>query len=80
MSPVSYLEDVSVGLALVGVLELGVADEDGVHVGASVLVELAVARDHHDGNLHITEDAQLICLLQETSLTLAECDLEGKKN
>ena len=77
MSPVSYLKDVSVGLALVGVLELGVADEDGVHVTAGVLVELAVARDHHHGNLHVTEDAQLIGLLQETSLTLAERYLEG---
>ena len=71
-----YLKDVSVGLALIGVLELGVADEDGVHVGAGVLVELAVARDHHHGNLHVTKDAQLIRLLQETGLTLAEGDLE----
>ena len=72
----SYIKNVSVSLALVWVLELCVADEDGVHVAASVLVELLVTGDHDDSYLHITEDAQLIGFLEETSFTLAEGDLK----
>ena len=74
----THVQDVSIGLVLVGILEVCVANEDGVHVGASVLVELVVASDHDHCNLHITEDAQLIGLLQETSFTLAERDLHSK--
>jgi len=70
-----YLEDISIGLALVGVLELRVADEDGVHVGAGVLVELVVAGDHDHSNLHVAEDAQFVGLLQETTFPLAERNL-----
>ena len=72
-----YLEDVGVCLAFVGVLELGVADEDGVHVGAGVLAQLAAAGDHDDRNLHVTENAQLVGLLQQTGLALAEGDLRA---
>jgi len=50
----THIQDVSVGLALVRVLEVGVAYEDGVHVGAGVLVELAVAGYHDNSDLHIT--------------------------
>ncbi len=71
-----YLQDVCVGLALVGILELGVPDEDGVHVGAGILVELVVAGDHDHSYLHVTEDAQFIRLLQQATLALAECDLQ----
>ena len=59
-----HLMDVGVGLALVWVLELGVADKDGVHVGAGVLVQLVVAGDHDHGDLYVTENAELVGLLQ----------------
>ena len=71
----THVQYVGVCLALVGVLELCVSDEDGVHVGAGVLVELAVAGDHDDRYLTVAEYAQLVGLLEEASFTLAEGDL-----
>ena len=70
-----YIKNISIGLALVRILELSVSDEDGVHVGAGILVELAVAGDHDDCNLTVTQDAQLVGFLEEPSLPLAEGDL-----
>ena len=61
------------------VLEVGVANEYGVHVGTGILVQLVVAGDHNNSNLHIAQDAQLIGLLQQSCLTLAECDLYNKR-
>ena len=61
---ISHIEDISVGLALIRILELGVAYEYGVHVAAGVLVELLVGRDHDDSYLNIAENTQLIGLLQ----------------
>ena len=53
----TYIKDISISLALVGIFELGVSNENGVHVGAGVLVELSVAGDHDDCYLTVTEDA-----------------------
>ena len=73
----AHIQYVCVGLALVRVFELGVANEDGVHVGAGVLVQLAVVGDHDNGNLTVTQDGELIGFLQQASLTLTEGDLRG---
>ncbi len=58
-----HIENISIGLALVRVLEICVADEDGVHVAAGVLVQLLVAGNHDDRDFHITEDAKLVGFL-----------------
>ena len=58
-----HIENICVGLALVRVLELCVADEDGVHVAAGVLVQLLVAGDHDNGDLHVAENAELVGFL-----------------
>lgn len=52
-----HVKNICVGLAFIWVLKLGVADEDGVHIAAGILVQLFVAGDHDDGDLHIAEDA-----------------------
>lgn len=70
-----HIENICIGLAFVRVLEFGVADEDGVHVAAGVLVELLVAGDHDDCYLHVAEDAQLVGLLQQAGLAFAEGNL-----
>ena len=41
LSPSSYLDDILVGERLVGLVVLRVLEEDLVHVGAGVLVQLA---------------------------------------
>ena len=58
------LQDISIGFAFIRVLELSVADEDGVHVAACVLVELTLIGDHYDGNLNITQNTKFIGLLE----------------
>lgn len=58
-----HIENICIGLALVRVLELCVADEDGVHVAAGILVQLLVAGDHDDSDLHVAEDAELVGFL-----------------
>lgn len=72
----THIQDVSIGLVLVRILEVRVAYEDGVHVGTGILVQLVVAGDHNHCYLHVTQDAQFISLLQEASFTLAEGDLK----
>ena len=74
---VTHVQYVSVGLAFIWVLELGVAYEYGVHVAASILVELLVAGYHDHGNLDIAQDAKLVSFLQQACLTLAKCDLHA---
>ena len=73
----THIQNISIGLALVWVLKISVANEDGVHVRAGILVQLAVAGDHDHSNLHITQDAQLVRFLQQTGFTFAECDLDA---
>ncbi len=70
-----HIKNICVGFAFVRVLKLSVADEDGVHVAAGILVQLLVAGDHDDSDLHIAEDAQLVGFLQQASFTLAEGNL-----
>ena len=69
---VADLQDISIGFALIRVLELGIADEDGVHVATCILVEFALIGDHDDGYLHIAKNAELIGLLEQARLALAE--------
>lgn len=71
-TPWTHIQDVSIGLVLIRVLEVSVAYEDRVHVGAGILVQLVVAGDHDNSNLHVTQNAELVSLLQETGFTLAE--------
>ena len=79
MSRPTYLQDISIGFTLIRVLELSIADKYGVHIGASILIQLVVAGNHNYSNLNITEDAQLVGLLQQASLTLAKGYLVGRK-
>ena len=80
LSKLTHVQYISIGLALVRVFELSVADEDGVHVGAGILVQLLVVGDHDDCYLTVTKNAEFICLLQQACLTLAERDLWKGRN
>lgn len=41
------------------------------------MVQLLVVTNDDEGHLHVTEDTQLISLLQQTVFSLAEGDLRG---
>lgn len=72
----SCLEYVSISLALIRVLELCVADQYGVHIGAGILVQLVVVWYHDNSDFHVTQHTQFICFLQQTSLAFTECNLQ----
>ena len=72
-----YLEDVSVGAALVGLAVLRVLQKHPVHVCAGVLEEAVGAVEDDEGNLAVAEHAQLVGLLHQPKLSLGECYLDS---
>ena len=71
----TYVHDVRVGPALVGLVVLGVFEQNFVHVCASVLKKLVGAVEDDEGDLTVTQHTQLIRLLHQTKLALCECHL-----
>lgn len=71
-----YLEDVSVGAALVGLTVFCVLQEHAVHVRAGILKEAVGAVEDDEGDLTVTEHAQLIGLLHQPELALGKCHLD----
>lgn len=43
------------------------------------MVQLLVVANDDEGHLHVTEDTQLVSLLQQTVFSLAEGDLRGRE-
>lgn len=71
-----YLEDVSVGAALVGLTVLCVFQEHSVHVRAGILEEAVGTVEDDEGDLTVTEHAQLVGLLHQPKLPLGKCYLD----
>jgi hypothetical protein len=63
---------VVVVLGLVGLAVLGVLEQDLVHAGARVLVELLVRVEHDERDLAVAELGQLHGLLEDAVLALGE--------
>ena len=63
---------ISIGFGLVRFLDLCVLHEDLIDVRAGVLVQFLVGADDNERHVNITENTQLVGLLQETVLPLAK--------
>ena len=74
----TYIHDVGVGSALVGLVVFGVFEQNFVHVGAGVLKQLVGAVEDDEGDLAVAQHAQLVRLLHQTELALGECHLEER--
>ena len=68
--------EVGVGLGLARLLVPRVLEQDVVHIGAGVLVQLVVAVEDDDCYFAVAQDAQLVGLLHQAELALGERDLE----
>ena len=78
LSPSSYLDDILVGERLVGLVVLRVLEEDLVHVGAGVLVQLVARAEDDERDLAVAQHRQLVSLLHHAKLPFVECDLDRK--
>ena len=67
-----YLNDVSIGPALVRLVVLCVFEQDLVHVGAGVLEQLVGVVEDDEGDLTVAQHAQLVRLLHQAKLPLGE--------
>ena len=79
LSPSSYLDDILVGERLVGLVVLRVLEEDLVHVGAGVLVQLVAAAEDDQGDLTVTENRQLVRFFHHPELSFVESHLGENK-
>lgn len=70
-----YLYNVFVGERLVGLVVLGVLQQDLVHVRAGVLVQLVAAAEDDQRDLAVAQDRQLVRLLHDAELPLVESHL-----
>ena len=62
-----------------GLVVLGVLEEDLVHVGGRVLVQLVGGAEDDEGDLAVAQDAQLVGLFHHAELALVERHLRKKK-
>lgn len=74
----TYLNDVLVGEGLVRLIVLGVLEQDAIHVGTGILVELVARREDDQGDLAVAEHGQLVGLLHHAELALVEGHLRGE--
>jgi len=63
----------------VGLVVLGVLEQDAIHVGAGVLVQLVARREDDQGDLAVAEHGQLVGLLHHAELALVEGHLCGRE-
>lgn len=75
----TYIHDVGVGPALVGLVVFGVFEQNFVHVGAGVLKQLVGAVEDDEGNLTVTQHTQLVRLLHQAKLSLCKCHLGRRR-
>ena len=50
----THIQNICISFAFLRIFEIRVTDQDGVHVGAGILVQLAVASNHDDCYFNIT--------------------------
>lgn len=77
---VTHLHNIGVGPALMGLIVLGVFQQDLVHICAGVLEQFVGAIEDDQGNLTVTQHTQLVRLLHQAELSLCECHLGRNKN
>ena len=70
-----YLYYVLIGQGLVGLIVLGVLEEDLVHVRGGVLVELVAAAEDDQGYFTVAEYRELVSLFHHPELSLVESHL-----
>lgn len=75
----THRNDVLVGAALVWLVVFCVLQKDLVHVGAGVLEQLVVAVEDDQGNLTVTQHAQLVSLLHQAKLALGKGHLQLRR-
>ena len=63
-----------------GLIVLSVLEEDLVHIGAGVLVQLVARAEDNEGDLTVTEHGQLVGLLHDAELSLVKRHLREHKN
>ncbi len=63
-----------------GLVVLGVLEEDLVHVGGGVLVQLVGGAEDDEGDLAVAQHRQLVRLLHHAELALVERDLDIQRN
>lgn len=76
---VTYLHNIRVGPALMGLVVLGVFKQDLVHVCAGILEQLVGAVEDDEGNLTVTQHTQLVRLLHQAKLSLCKCHLGRRR-
>ena len=76
---VEGVDDVLVGQRLVGLVVLGVLEQDLVHVCGRVLVKLVRRAEDDESDLAVAEDAELVGLLHDAKLALVEGHLESEE-
>lgn len=69
---VTYIHYVRVSPALVGLVVLGVFEQNLVHVRAGVLEEFVGAVEDDEGDLTVAQHTQLVRLLHQSELALGE--------
>lgn len=72
---VERLDDILVGERLVGFVVLGVLEENLVHVGARILVQLVARTEDNQRNLAVTQHRQFIRLLHHAEFSLVKSHL-----
>lgn len=73
------LHDVWVGPTLVWLVVLGVFEQHFVHICAGVLEQLVGAVEDDQGNLTVTQHAQLVGFLHQAKLSLCKRHLERSR-
>ena len=74
-----YLDYILVGEGFVGLVVLCVLEEDLVHVGAGVLVQLVAAAEDDQGDLTVTENRQFVRFFHHPELSFVESHLGENK-
>lgn len=72
----THLHNVRVGPALMWLIVLSVFEQHFVHICAGILEQLVGTVEDDEGNLTVTQHAQLIGFLHQAKLSLRKCHLE----
>lgn len=68
----THLDDILVGEGLVGFVVLGVLEENLVHVGARILVQLVARTEDNQRNLAVAQHRQFVRLLHYAKFPLVK--------
>lgn len=75
----THLDDILVGEGLVGFVVLGVLEENLVHVGARVLVQLVTGAEDNQRDLAVAQHRQFVRLLHHAEFPLVKGHLSHIK-